>query len=563
MQLIDGLQRTTTLIEILNNPSQFFNDSDIDDSLLKRMLELLKPEGYNQADSDLVRLELKRWIKAKTSYSAIIEIQYSEFMNILKAHFQIPMASELEISEQYKAIVESYKNFCKRVDKVKIAAIICEGDSSELPEIFERINTQGTTLSKYEIYAATWQAKYRVQEKNDYIIDKNTARYAKFTNGDLKIDGYDELEFRKQKRVNTFELIFGFSKYLVKSYPSLFEDDGSDITINSAGFSLVNACLLNKNKDMAGLEKKLKDYLHDDNTVNLFLQRVLESVKQINDKLKKITEFKINKRDGRRNIVHSEFQICSLIATHFINRFVSYKFDSNGDFINISYNLVSERPTWRDFIDKFNKNAIKVYLLDIFNSKWAGAGDKRLDQIISNKETYIRNVQWEEFSNDLSNWYSDINQERNESKKVNSPKNPELVFLSLVYLNSFTIIENMEDGYFDIEHLATKKLMLKKIESIDRELRLPISSIGNLCLLPEYTNRAKKDKTIYQDDDYLARSSKTIQDIEKYTFTCKEDMDWCNETQATKEQLEIVYSSFIDKRFKSMVKEISEVFDRL
>jgi hypothetical protein len=30
-------------------------------------------------------------------------------------------------------------------------------------------------------------------------------------------------------------------------------------------------------------------------------------------------------------------------------------------------------------------------------------------------------------------------------------------------------------------------------------LGLPISSIGNLCLLPEYNNRAKQDKLIYDD----------------------------------------------------------------
>ena len=46
---------------------------------------------------------------------------------------------------------------------------------------------------------------------------------------------------------------------------------------------------------------------------------------------------------------------------------------------------------------------------------------------------------------------------------------------------------------FDVEHIAPKEQMRKLIEACKGE-GLPISCIANLCYLPEYVNRSKKDR---------------------------------------------------------------------
>ena len=49
---------------------------------------------------------------------------------------------------------------------------------------------------------------------------------------------------RTTKRVNAFEYLFGFSKYLVTKYEILgFNKNLADDTVNPLAFELVNACL--------------------------------------------------------------------------------------------------------------------------------------------------------------------------------------------------------------------------------------------------------------------------------------------------------------------------------
>lgn len=63
--------------------------------------------------------------------------------------------------------------------------------------------------------------------------------------------------------------------------------------------------------------------------------------------------------------------------------------------------------------------------------------------------------------------------------------------------------------------------MKKHLDKFDGNLRLPISSIGNLCLFSEYTNRSKKDKIIYKDSDYLKKSNRKCSSATFYGTTCR------------------------------------------
>ena len=97
--------------------------------------------------------------------------------------------------------------------------------------------------------------------------------------------------------------------------------------------------------------------------------------------------------------------------------------------------------------------------------------------------------------------------------------------------------------------------MKEKISTYSDDFRLPISSIGNLCLLPEYDNRVKKDKTIYQDEYYLSTIDNIKEVEEKYTFTIKSDLAWLDE-DLTEDQFRNAYLSFLDKRYKKMKEKI-------
>jgi len=85
-------------------------------------------------------------------------------------------------------------------------------------------------------------------------------------------------------------------------------------------------------------------------------------------------------------------------------------------------------------------------------------------------------------------------------------------------------------------------------------LYLPISSIGNICLLPEYNNRSKKDKLIYEDLTYIGKLG--LNELEeKYTFTTKEDYEWLDEP-LTNEEFKKSYHNFLNKRFDTIKDKV-------
>ena len=134
--------------------------------------------------------------------------------------------------------------------------------------------------------------------------------------------------------------------------------------------------------------------------------------------------------------------------------------------------------------------------------------------------------------------------------------------IAAVYLTTFSASQQVDGSKYDIEHLAPQGIMKKHLDRFDGNLRLPISSIGNLCLLPEYANRSKKDKTIYKDTDYLVKSKLTIEQIEeKYSFTKKEDLKWIDDYASTQVEFESSYMKFITDRFEAMKKKLLDNFN--
>ena len=71
-----------------------------------------------------------------------------------------------------------------------------------------------------------------------------------------------------------------------------------------------------------------------------------------------------------------------------------------------------------------------------------------------------------------------------------------------------------------------KNLLKQRLKQYD-DLWLPISSIGNIKLLPYEANRSKKDKTLYDDNTYLDNCSYSLSEIEeKFSYTNKSDLAW-------------------------------------
>lgn len=560
-QIIDGLQRSTTIIEFVKNPAKFFTDDNINEETINSIIDHIGVVGSRSEIESRLESLIKDWVtKNHHTMQDVQRMQYGDLVDEIINEWPTAASSKNEIKQLVKDMFNAFQDVCNNIANMQIPALVYEGDESLLPEIFERINSQGAKLTKQQIYSATW-AHDIVKLDNpifNEIINNNRDRYENMLDESMELDDYNPTELIRQKEVNIFELVFGFGKMISRKYPYLFNFDEKDKTkVESIGFNLINACLVQRSSNMRNLNVNLKELIGlDTYHIESFLGRIIEAIEYVDKRLGAGTKFKGNTRsDSRVYPLHTEMQITSIIATVFIARHASFEVNDKGDVQNLNIDTSMFNPKWASMKERFNRNILRIYTMDILGQKWKGSGDKKLDNIVIDSYYYDREVSWKEFEQVLDVYYSTINSERNERKQVAAPKEPEKLILNLIYSKIFTANDQNDESNYDIEHLAPKNLMKDRICKYSEDFRLPISSIGNLCLLPEYDNRVKKDKTIYQDDYYLSKIDNIKEIEEKYTFTIKSDLAWLDD-ELTEEQFRSAYINFLNNRYTKMKQMI-------
>ncbi|MDD8048354.1 MAG: DUF262 domain-containing protein [Thomasclavelia sp.] len=563
--IIDGLQRSNALVEFVSNPTQFFDSDDIDDTALENIVSMVGDMNGNVSSQIAkVRSLLEMWVKKNHKTMKEVEaMQYASFCKVLYDEFPKSKGKELEIAELIEPMMKNFKEICKNINDTKVPAIVMQGDPAELPIIFERINSKGLVLSKYDIYAASWkQAKYKLNSDLNDLVLYNRNRYEHMLDGNSKLENYDSLDFVNDKELTAFEIAFGFGKKLCKDYPHLFGVSKEDKTVESIGFTIINTCLGMKNKDTAKMGDILLQRIGRTH-INQFLLKILDCVHLTDIKVGKYSKFKSNSRtNAGAKPLHTEFQIASIVCSIFIMKYTTIIRGNNDEVEQIEYDFSKVNKEWYTIYETpFKENVAKIYIKEVLQHRWSGTGDKKLDMVLVTPDYYTKPVSQEDFASTLDIWNQSLNNERSEYKQVASPKEPELLIIAVLYLDMFDAQQQIDDTNYDIEHLATKKLMKKHLAKYNnnnqKELRLPISSMGNLCLLPEYTNRSKGDKTIYQDTKYLDKSHLTISEIEKkYTLTERKDLEWLDDYNWNRDEFKEKYENFIKYRYEIMKQKI-------
>lgn len=555
-QIIDGLQRCTTIYNFINQPAPFFNEDDIEEGLPLKLAKLTGVANYASLSSG-IKDHLIDWVhKAFSSMDDVRDMQYIDYAFAFTAFYPAAKGRESEIVAAVRPTLKKFKDLCENLCTVRIPAIVIKGDDDALPEIFERINSKGTQLSKYQIYAATWTREYKVDSPSLFdLIKYNKDRYECMAGDGTDIADFDPVSYVKNKVLNLFEISFALGKLLGEKYPSLFDTKKDIKDVDSLGFSLITACVGMRNAHSKNLHTAFEDVVGNQN-VNLFLERIIQCVDTAQKLIGKFNKFKVN-AGNEVGPLHTEFQIVSLIANIFVARYAVYEKDENDRVVSFSLSLERTNPTWNDYEHQLKENAWKRYCLDILNSRWKGSGDKKLDAIIFDTSYYAQRISWDDFEAGLLQWYNAAKLEKREHKRVAPPQEPEKMFFAMLYLPIFSAEDQADQSKYDVEHLMTKNLMKKCLDRYDGQLRLPIGSIGNLCLLPQRENRSKRDKTIYGDKAFLTKSKYTLPELEtKFTFTKQLDLDWINDETLDKDQFEKRYLQFIDNRFEVLLEKI-------
>lgn len=565
-QLIDGLQRSTTITKYLKNPAKFYKDEDIDENTIDKIYKLLSISGNKEKIKASIKSIIKDWvINNHRTMEDVKNMDYPECAKILIESYPTGKDNMWEIITIIGKMFKKFKEECEEFSNTEIPAIIYYGDPGNLPTIFDRINSQGTQLSKYQILAATWTyQKYKIlNEDLKGIVDYVNKFYTSLLDENFEIDEYNVNSLYMEKDLNLYQLLFGFGKLLADKYPYLFSLVKKDKDVQSCGFNLVNACVGNRNSKIEDLSKILNECFHTDQEINDFLCNILRVTDEAYKCLQSYLKFKLNKRDDTIVIYHTEMQICSLISNIFKAKYTYYTYDDHQNIIGRSIEIHKSKKSYDDYKHKLRENCFKRYLIDILNNKWKGTGDKNLDEISLNPSYYTDYISRDMLENTLDHWIGQMNTERNEYRKVKMPGPGEKLLLSVIYSKTFTAYEQNDDINYDIEHLAPKgalKKILKLFNLNGVYSGLPISSFANLCLLREEENRKKKDKTLYEDDNYLKIINNkyvSLEEIEnKFSFTKEEDFDWLNYYYIDFEELKKNYLNFLSKRFEKQKRMI-------
>ena len=290
-----------------------------------------------------------------------------------------------------------------------------------------------------------------------------------------------------------------------------------------------------------------------------FLRDVLESCKTADEYLKVITTLKGNSTKDVA-ILHSENQLISIIISIFLARYAQVTLDANGKIDHIQLTR-GENRDWSAKKDIFKKNIQIIYVQDSLSGVWSGTGDKKLYNVICDASYYLRAQQVANFENIFNNWFDRICSERNEEKCIKSPTTTDKIVLNIYTSQTVTATDAHSGETWDIEHICPKKEMKDILARFntslpeDKHLKLPISSIGNICYLPSKLNRSKEQKTIYE----AGMTPNDLDEVEsKFTLTNKTDLDFLSDKSLNINQFQSAYLSFIKNRSKTILEKLKQ-----
>lgn len=525
--LVDGLQRGNSIKKYMTSPTEFFYDNNIPDKLCESILKAINKNDIKEYK--IVRTILSEYIKEQKTFK---NLQYFEVAKRITEKFNAGFEPIGIIIDIIKVFFEERQTLYDKISNTQIPVIVYTGEETNLPEIFDRINSQGTPLDSYEVYAASWPINKYFTIKNTDIIEYVVKKYDSFIEDDFIIHGYNREEMRSTRKVNAFEYLFGLSKYLVNNYRILAFNKGlSDDTVNPLGFELVNACL-NDSDRIRTLYNNLQDL-----EINTFEEALYKAIDFVEDSISIVTRFKGNNRNTNK-LFHSKYQILSMISTTFKEMY------SDGD-----YNTLSSQ--WNNKKEIIAKNLMMYYVYDIITNYWSEGGTNKIHSA-AKPNRYMNSISGRAWMVALDSFF-ERSMLRSETKKVASPKSEEYVILNCIYLNTFTAMDQLSLERFDVEHIAPKEQMRRLIENCGGE-GLPISCIANLCYLPEGVNRSKRNRNFYQDKKYMKNID--LSEVEnKYSFTDLEDLEWMDMPYEKKEDFEVLkeyYTEFCTKRFNKL-----------
>lgn len=492
VDVVDGLQRATTLTQFVQKPLEFLRPSQVfSESFLNELDQEIDPNA-NRSDPEYKRKSdtvLIDWLNEIGSVTSP-DFKASKLGTYLGEHFEKFQGSvPLELFGKLESGLHEATQVVTRLFDYELPAVLYSGPQETVPEIFERINSLGKKLDKYEVLASTW-ANEKVLILNKGVRKKLEERYQGWLDMGWDVENYDPAKGIGVGDANLHEYLLGLSQVLAESYPSLykFQKDSEDSTI---AFVLATYAFGLRNSEMALLPRVMQRTSGsiDPSAFEKALFEVSDSIETSLAALK----LRLNKTSDNSLVLHSQNQIVSMAAALLVS---CYEFGA--------WKLVS-----KNLRDKISKALPSHYIRDILDGAWSGSGDSRAYRLVWDETSiqqtgtghrkasshYHTPVSRQDFNKVFDNWNID-QLRKSQTDRPNTSKEAKVVLL-LAYSSVVSFQSNAQIT-FELEHLYPVKHIKGKIAGSG--IGWPISAIGNLALLDKKHNRIKGEKLL---GDYL------------------------------------------------------------
>lgn len=504
-KIIDGLQRFTTLEEYSRNPMRFITKEDITIETIKELIKGTKaqkiyndlPEESRGPVFDKVQEIIYVSAKDKKSTSQL------DFADVLIENLE---DSFIDSSEQrlFRNVISIYENYTTSVNinQLTIPVIVFTGKEYELVEVYQKLNSEGIKLSKYDIFAASWsEVIIHLKDDSFNLMNHIVKRYSEmYKNSDIEINDYNPDAFKLAKEVNLFEYCYAIGKVISQKSNLLFKTRKST-NIDSLGFTLLALFYNVKNNQMKVLSDQV---LSKELDLNDFLEKLLGVI----DILENDLDPYLRSLDLKKVYTpHTEFQICSYIMFLFNLKYSR----SNGSITN-KQSSSKKVKLYSSFIHKH-------YLFDIVRNHWSGSGDTTMDNLVLNEVSdshrLLNDINEETFRSTIYNYLT----EENTNTKLSIRSENKLLLNYLLRLRVQP--QPSTKVRYDFDHIIPKARFDVKI---DVKKFMAISSPCNLCIIPSSLNRSKGERTIYEDIERNVLKSVDSKMLENFSYPLKSEL---------------------------------------
>jgi hypothetical protein len=381
-QIVDGLQRSTTLKNYQVDVFKTYTADEAEEDFITAILDALDVATEHRDERRLaekrVRSAITTWVRARHSFESRDGFSVTLLLGTIGDHLRVENAAAsleaLNLCEQY---LERLRNDLE-IGSYKIPVVVFGGDRALLPDIFEKLNTRGVKLNKFDILASSWSDK-KVDIESTPILNSIAKRRRELEKSAIQ----RTFSNGRAGKVELFDSVCGFGIELSDRFQGLFARKKGWTAAEplSCAFNLVALSFglsLSKLEDVPG-------ELDQWESMDDYFEGLLAACEEVAEALKSLCDGTFEA--SRIRYTHTELQMASLVAAIFQARYIEGTAET-----------MSPRAV--------ETNLPQHYLWDALRREWSGTGDTKAVRAVK-EARYATAVNRSVFFESANAWHNE------------------------------------------------------------------------------------------------------------------------------------------------------------